>query len=463
MILSITADGFDEEAIRSRAESLIEANGARHHEVFLETGTSLSIDLERSSLKNAEVGTDSGIGIRVANEHGQSAFSYTSQLDAESIEKMVKKVISIMHMATPDPDFKSFASKVAIKKLPGRALFDPAIERLEIDDAVQIVNDTLESARSVPDPHVYSVNAAFKAGCARVSLFNSNGVYVQEEHSEAMLSCDVTVKDGDTMSSDYEFASGRDLQRISADVGAQATARALKTLGKVEIKTGFYPVVLGTRAVGAVLAEAIARAVNAEIVQQGMSFLGEKVGKIIAPDHFSLVDDPRLETGTRALSCSFDGEGFPTRCKMLVDAGKLETLLHNTYTANKAGVENTGNAARLGYTSPPRISHFNLVVQPRQDHVVHESELLAGIRKGIYFDQTYDSPNLATGDFSGMISAGFLIEDGVITSPISQATFGTNLLELFNAIELYGDKVDDRAGLVTPAIRLKGFNVSGNM
>ncbi len=461
MMLSIDDGGFDEDAIKSRVGRQMEACGAPHWEVFMENGVDLSIDMERGSLKDAETGRDSGIGIRVANGLGQSAFSYTSQTDPGSIEKMVKKVISIMHMATPDPDFKSFASKAAINNLPRHVVFDTAIERLTIDDAVQFVNGTLESARNAPDPRVYSVNVTFKASCARVSIFNSNGIRAREDQSDAMLSCDVTVKDGDEMSSDYDFTSGRDLQRISVDVGARATGRALKTLGKVKIKTGFYPVVIGTRAVGAVLAGAIARGVNAEVVQQGMSFLGEKVGKPIAPDHFSLIDDPRLESGTRALTCSFDGEGFPTRRKAIVDAGMLGTLLHNAYTSNKAGVENTGNAARTGYTNPPRISQSNLVVRPRLDHVVHD--LLGGIRRGIYFDQTYDSPNLATGDFSGMISSGFLIEDGVVTSPISQANFGVNLLDLFSSIEAYGDEVDDLAGVISPPIRLKGLHVSGNL
>lgn len=456
-------DAIDVDGIASRVARQVAASGVKHHELYVELGTSMSIELERGSLKNAEVGSDAGIGIRVANDAGQSAFSYTSKLDVASIEATVRKVISIMHVATPDPDFKGFADKAPVDKLPSNMVHDPAIERLSIEDAVQLVNGTLESALSKPDPRIYSINVGFKASCTRVMISNSNGVHVQEDDSDATLSCDVTVKDGGEMSSDYEFASGRELKRIVIDVGARAMERALKTLGKVAVRTGFYPVVIGTRAVGALLAESIARGANAEAVQQGMSFLGDKVGSSIAPDHFSLVDDPRLVMGSRAATCSFDGEGFPTSRKFIVESGRLKTLLHNAYTANKGNVGDTGNAVRAGYTSPPRISHFNLVVQPRPDHVVSEADLFAGIKQGIFFDQTYDSPNLATGDFSGMISSGFLIEDGAITSPITQATFGTNLLELFNAIELYGDKVDDRAGLVTPAIRIKGLHVSGNL
>ncbi|MBN2151358.1 MAG: TldD/PmbA family protein [Candidatus Lokiarchaeota archaeon] len=461
MTLSIHDDGLDDDAIKARVRRQVEAHGPPQYEIFVETGASLSIDLERGSLKNAEVGRDSGVGIRVANKDGQSAFSYTSQTDPTSIDRVVRTVISTMRMATPDPDFVSFAGTAPAKNLPGGVVFDPSVERLTIDDAVQLVKGTMESALREPDPRVHSVNVSFKASCTRVSVLNSNGIDAREDQSDAMLTCEVTVKDGGEMSSDYDFTSGRDLGRISVDVGGRATRRALKTLGKVRVKTGFYPVVIGTRAVGAVLAGAIASGVNAEVVQQGMSFLGGMIGKQIAPDHFSLIDDPRLESGTRALSCSFDGEGFPTRRKSIVNGGTLETLLHNSYTANKAGVESTGNAARSGYTSPPRISQFNLVVQPRRDHVDHG--LLEGIRHGIYFDQTYDSPNLTTGDFSGMIASGFLIEDGVITSPISQANFGVKLLDLFNSIEMYGDELDDRAGIVTPPIRLKGLHVSGSL
>jgi PmbA protein len=325
------------------------------------------------------------------------------------------------------------------------------------------VNDTLASAKSAPDPRVYSVNVAFKAGRARYVVFNSNGVQASEDHTDATLSCDVTVKDGDEMNSDYDLTSGRDLKQLDTRVGSRAVARAMKTLGKVNIETGVYPVVLSPRAVGTMIAASIARAINAEVVQQGMSFLGEKLRTSIAPSHFTLVDNPRMETGSRALSTSFDGEGFPTSRKMLVNAGVLETFLHNSYTAGKGKVNNTGNAIRSGYSSLPRIGVFNLHVLPARDHVVPDAQLLEGIKTGIYFDQTYDSPNMATGDFSGMISSGFLIENGEITDPLSQAAFGVNLLTLFQAIELYGDTKEDRAGLITPAIRLGGLHVSGNL
>ncbi|NMC04795.1 MAG: hypothetical protein GYA24_06270, partial [Candidatus Lokiarchaeota archaeon] len=86
MTLDMAKDAIDVDGIASRVARQVAASGVKHHELYVELGTSMSIELERGSLKNAEVGSDAGIGIRVANDAGQSAFSYTSKLDVASIE-----------------------------------------------------------------------------------------------------------------------------------------------------------------------------------------------------------------------------------------------------------------------------------------------------------------------------------------------------------------------------------------
>jgi len=176
----------------------------------------------------------------------------------------------------------------------------------------------------------------------------------------------------------------------------------------------------------------------------------------------NIIDNPRLEAFSRHSTCSFDGEGYPSSTKNIMEGGILRTYLHGSYTANKAGVEDTGNAARGSYDTLPYISNFNLILAPDESIIVPREELFKGIEYGIYFDQTYDSPNMATGDFSGMIAAGFLIENGVISSPIQQATFGTNLLDVLFAIESFDDKPEDHFGAISPSVRLKGLHVSGN-
>lgn len=449
-------------AKRAIESSIVSYPGVKHHEVYFSISSSLGLEMEKGSVKKSEASKDIGFGIRVANEKGQSAFSHASKLDAPAIQKTVKNVVSLMEKATPDDEFQNFATTSSIKKLPAKHVFDKAIQDLTVENSVQMIADILEGAENVQDPRVYSININLNAENETIYIFNSNGIDVREDYTGIAAYCSVTVKDRGEMSSDYEYKIGRALDQVSPEIGAMAVKRALKTLGKVGVKTGLYPTILSQRAAASLIGS-FTKAANGELLQQGLSFLYDKLGQPIGPSFLSVVDDGRMTSNSRVNTRSFDAEGFKTSKKSIINAGVFETGLHNSYTANKANIESTGNARRSGYNSPPAIGATNVLIEADKDYTGPFDDLASSIQKGIFFDQTYDSPNYATGDFSGMISLGFLIEDGEITKPISQAAFGINLLDLLNTIKLSGDDTKDIAGIVTPSLLLERLHVSGQL
>ena len=54
---------------------------------------------------------------------------------------------------------------------------------------------------------------------------------------------------------------------------------------------------------------------------------------------------------------------------------------------------------------------------------------------GIILDYTGDSPNISTGDFSGLILQGNLIENGEIKHPLNETMVAINLIDLFMNID----------------------------
>ena len=101
---------------------------------------------------------------------------------------------------------------------------------------------------------------------------------------------------------------------------------------------------------------------SGDAVQKGLSLLKDKEGEIIAADIVNLVDDPHLEDGLA--SVSFDDEGVATLKTYLIKNGKLNSLLHNLKTANKAGVKSTGNGFKSSYASPISVSPTNFYIEP---------------------------------------------------------------------------------------------------
>jgi PmbA protein len=68
--------------------------------------------------------------------------------------------------------------------------------------------------------------------------------------------------------------------------------------------------------------------------------------------------------------------------------------------------------------------------------------------------------NAVTGDFSRG-AAGFWIENGELTYPVSEITISLNLDELLQRIDLVGDDLDMRTSVAAPTFRVSSKTVPG--
>ena len=171
------------------------------------------------------------------------------------------------------------------------------------------------------------------------------------------------------------------------------------------------------------LISTFAGVLSGDAVQKGVSLLKGKEGEVIASNIVNLVDDPHLENGLA--SVGFDDEGVATTKTYLIKDGKLENLLHNLKTANKAGVKSTGNGFKSSYASPISVSPTNMYIEPGVNSL---EEMTKKIDKGLIitdFAGLHSGANSITGDFS-LAAKGFYIENGVKTKPVEQITVAGN-------------------------------------
>src|SRR5207248_4944773 len=138
-------------------------------------------------------------------------------------------------------------------------------------------------------------------------------------------------------------------------VGKEAARRTLRRLGARKAKTAHVPVVLDPMVATSML-EHIFEGVNGDSVYRGASFLAGKLGQKIAGNNITVIDDGTIVGGFG--TSPFDGEGIPTRRKLVIENGVLKSYLLNTYTAKKLGLETTANAAR-GLAGTPGIGPGN--------------------------------------------------------------------------------------------------------
>jgi PmbA protein len=258
------------------------------------------------------------------------------------------------------------------------------------------------------------------------------------------------------MQRDYWFSVARSLATLepAERVGQIAAQRTVRRLGARKVKTAHVPVVLDPL-VSASILEHIFEGVNGDSVYRGASFLAGKLGQKIAGENVTVIDDGTMPGGFG--TAPFDGEGIPTRRKLVIENGVLKSYLLNTYTAKKLGLETTANAAR-GLAGTPGIGPGNYFLQPGNKTA---KELIAEVKEGLYVTEFLGhGANLVTGDYSRGAS-GLWISGGELAYPVEEITVAGNLKDMFFHISEIANDLEFRGSVAAPTIRIDGLTVGG--
>ncbi|MGZ5539954.1 MAG: TldD/PmbA family protein, partial [Halobacteriota archaeon] len=316
---------------------------------------------------------------------------------------------------------------------------------------VQLAIDVADASRI--DKRVDIINSGASVGLWSDAIANTLGVVGTDSGTQAVIDVDVVAHEREVSGNGFEYAASRRFDLDIELVGRTAGEMALSSMNPQPIQSGKMPVVFDPLAVGPVIAAATA--VSADDVHRDRSFLTGKIGEQIAVTGFTLVDDGLLRGGLE--TSPFDAEGVPSQRTPLIENGVLRSYLYDSYTANKEGKMSTGNAARGDYRQPPLISPTNLIITNGG-----EADVIKDVRRGIYVRATGDHPNMSTGEFSGMVYAGYAIEDGECKHALQQTNIGINVLDLLKQIDGLSRDVKTYFGLTTPTIRVTDVSVASS-
>ena len=427
-------------------------------EIYFGKNKFISIEVEENSVKNSEIGSSHGVSIRVIDKRGSLGFAFTNNLQKKSMEKMISNALGMMNAGTEDPDFKNLPK--SYEKYPNvKHLFDKDLKTIQIDDSLSYAEDLINICKE--DELAISQTAGFTSSYSKIYVFNSNGIEVFEKVTSCSVSSNIIVKDkvSNETSFGYDWQSVRNLNEINAkEIAKNALAKAKRNLNRIKIKNMKVPLILTPNGTISLILGPIAAAINAETFQYKRSFLIGKRNEVIATEHLNIEDNALIDGALG--SSPFDAEGVPCRNKQIIQSGKFlqEGLLHNSYTAGKEGIESTGNAARSSYSSIPSIGTTNFIMKPGY---MTKDEIVEDVNEGIILEYTGDSPNITTGDFSGLILQGNLIKNGEIKEPLNETMFGINLFNLFKNIDAVSKEFKTYGGFQAPYVRIKDVQIIG--
>jgi PmbA protein len=450
---------------QSLAENIVEKalkSGADEAEAYLTNGREFTLTVRNGDVETVKQATPKGLGLTVFKDK-KLGFSYTSDFSEEGLEAFVKRTVQISLVSDPKPwnglpDFE----KGELKELD---LFDPSIAEIPNDKKIEIARQAEKIALSYDRRIAKTDGSSFSDSETEVIIANSRGISYASKSSQVDFWLGVIAAEGSDMQSAYWGSSKRhakDLDTVE-NVAKTAAKRALERLGPKPVETQEAPVIFeGGGSAGfdwdaaATFWFGILGAMNGDSVFKKTTFLAEYLGKRIASELITIVDDPTIPR--HISSQAFDGEGNITRENILIEKGILKMFIYDSLTARKAGVDVNTMAPRYSYKSRPSANYLNVIVRNGN---MHRDRLIAGIKNGLYVTGLRGSgTNPITGTYSCGAS-GFWIRDGEIAFPVDGITVGGNALEMLKNIEAVANDLELRGGLNSPSFKIAEVTVGG--
>ena len=435
--------------------SKAQEEGFSEYEVYYVDRESLSISVYKEEVEKYNLNNSAGLSFR-GKFGDRIGYSYTEILDEDAIEMLVKKAKeNVLAIENNDIQFIYEGDK-EYKEI---STYHEELEDIPADKLINIAISMENEAKKYCNKVESFSGCSVSYSSGKYGIINSKGLNLSNKSNLLTAYVVPIVKDLDKMYDGCGYVVAKSLNDVKPDkIAKMGVDEALSKIGGTSIASGNYKVIINNEAMVSLLST-FAGIFSGDAVQKGLSLLKDKEGEIIAADIVNLVDDPHLEDGLA--SVSFDDEGVATLKTYLIKNGKLNSLLHNLKTANKAGVKSTGNGFKSSYASPISVSPTNFYIEPGINSL---EEMTKKINKGLIitdFAGLHSGANSITGDFS-LAAKGFYIEDGIKTHPVEQITVAGNFFTLLNNIEEIGSDLKfPMSSVGSPSIVIKELSIAG--
>ncbi|ADD29133.1 TldD/PmbA family protein [Meiothermus ruber] len=385
----------------------------------------LTIQAHGGKVEEITQATQGGVGVRVVVE-GKTGYAYTEERTPEALDWVLQEAHENALLQSETGGFLPAGGALGQHDLLGEGLSAPLEQKRQ---AALNLEATLRA-----DPRVRQVQMTrYSENETQATLGSTQGVSGAFRNGYALLLTSAVMGEGHSLKQGYEFDLSKEFHALEPGRTAQQFLhRTGRLLGARPLKTGRYKAYFEPKAFAQLLGMMGWFLLSAKNVLEGKSLLAGRVGQKIASELFTLVDDPTLPDGLA--SRPFDAEGTAARRTVFIEKGILRTFAHNSETARKMGVENTGHAAR-NYKGVLGIAPSNLFVEPgagvQMDSGIVVTDLM-GLHAGA---------NPISGEFS-LQALGLKVEGGEVAHPVENFTVAGNFLELLNRITALGSELE---------------------
>lgn len=429
--------------------------GFSEYEIYYSERKSFSVNIYKEQIEKYQNSETSGFGFR-GIYNGKMGYYYSETVD----ESIIPEVISTAKINAKllENDEKEFIYGGS-SEYPDLDLYNTNLNKLTANDKIDLALK-MEKAAYTYDKRITAVNTSLiNTGDSSVYIANSKGMELSDKQNYAVAYIGIMAQENNSIKESGEIWIGNDISSFNPiELANTAGKKVINSLCGTSVKSNTYKTIIKNEVVADML-QVFSSAFLADNVQKGFSLLSGKLDEKVYSSKITICDYPLLDNGYA--TTPFDSEGVASYNKNVVENGILKTYLYNLKTANKDGVQSTGNGFKSSFRGTVGVSTTNFFIQ---NGITEFEDLLSDINNGLLITDVaglHSGANSISGDFS-LAAEGFLIENGKITAPVEQITIAGNFYNLLSDVKDIGNDLKFNSSAIgSPSLAFDSIQVAG--
>ena len=438
-------------------------------ELFVEEVFTENILLDDNKIKSSTFDNDKGFGIRTV-KNDEIKFYHNSEVNEDTLKKGIKLIKTNRSINTEKLNKKFIKTNINLYDN-----INPLNQR-SLKQKIDLLEKINSYARKL-DSSVKQVSVGINGNFQNVEIVKLGGNTFYDSRPLVRMNVSISIeKNGRVETGSYGFGGRHMYDKLFSKKNWKCAIDSAFQQAKVKLKAketpaGEQTVVLGPGWPGILLHEAIGHGLEGDFNRKQTSAFYDLVGKRVASDQVTIVDDGTIPE--RRGSLTIDDEGTPSQNTTLIENGILKGFMQDRLNARLMNKDSTGNGRRQSYSHIPMPRMTNTyMLSGKYDH----DELIKSTKKGIYATQfSGGQVDITSGKFVFSASEAYEITNGKIGKPLKGATLIGNGPEILKEVTMVGNnlKLDNGigtcgkegqmvpVGVGQPSLKIKKLTVGG--
>jgi len=348
-----------------KAIALAQKLGSEFADARFETQKAKQINVVNGSIRTFSSTERSGVAIRV-KFRGAWGFASTTALTSDALKTAVRNAFKLAKTATKysKEKIKIYETASLKRKSKVKIKIDP--ENIDTEEKLKFVF-SLDEAQKIADKRIVSRTSDYIESLKNFELINSFGSQLEWNEIRISVSAMSIAFESGKREMGFENKRGTVGYELVKETdphvfGASVAKEAVELLSAVKPPNGLMTVIVDPDIAGVLAHEVMGHASEADEVIKHRSFLSDAVGKKVASNLVTMVDNGTIDGAYGSIP--FDSEGTPSSRTTIIEKGVYKGFMHSLETAAALNSTPTGNGRTQDYNRRVWVRMTNTFFEP---------------------------------------------------------------------------------------------------